>query len=130
MRLFADLSHALTSQHSCIDLRDYDDPDSLQARVRALTVVGDGSRPTPLVLEGTRLFLSRYYHFEVSIAERLAKLNRSLGDVEEDRIAATLTRHFPEPTRQKLAALQALTRGLTIVAGGPAPERPPRYPAF
>lgn len=116
--LFRDVSRSLTSQHSCIDLRDYDEGDDLRARLKALPIVGSRDDHTPLILDGDLVFLARYFHYEVRIAERLAAMNRALDDAPADA-AALVTRHFPTPGRQRLAAWQALTRQLVIIAGGP-----------
>ncbi|MBD3647667.1 MAG: hypothetical protein HUJ31_09510, partial [Pseudomonadales bacterium] len=74
--LIADLSHALNDQHSCLDLNRYENRDAIIAALSELDSVGDGSVPTPLVLEGSRLFLHRFYQYEIRVATELARRNQ------------------------------------------------------
>ncbi len=117
-QVFSDLTQALTNQHSCIDLSRYNDVEAIRSLLLNLDIVGTGQTATPLVLDDGRLFLSRFYQYEQRVATRLSQLNRSI-EVDERAVAETIDRLFPEPSRQKLAAFQALSRKLTIIAGGP-----------
>jgi exodeoxyribonuclease V alpha subunit len=80
-------------------------------------LTGDGA---PLVLEGSLLYLDRYWRDECQIA---ADLRRLLFDsrlaVEEVALANGLDRLFPEPGPQREAAEIAIRNRLAILAGGP-----------
>lgn len=120
--LVADLSHALTEQHSCLDLSQKSNAATLISSLENMSSVGDGTRPTPLVLEGSKLYLHRYFSYEQRIATDLARRNRSLG-VEAGEFGKAIESAFPNDNQefnwQRLAALQALTRQLTVITGGP-----------
>jgi len=138
--LFADLSHALTQQHSCLDLGNYPDNENLVKLlaatncVSALTIgntTSDNS-PTPLVLEGKLLFLHKYFQYECRIAGRLLAQNRPRSNVDLDQLSRLIHQHSQlqkpkssEPTDsldidwQVVATFQALTNNLTIITGGP-----------
>lgn len=129
--LIADLSYALSQQHSCIDLKKGD--SSLIDELRTLAIVGDGETPTPLVMRGHKLYLHRYYQYEKLIAHSLRSRNKIIArnnivsanntlDINPE-LTTQLIEYFGEPGRtvdwQQIAALQALTRQLTIITGGP-----------
>jgi exodeoxyribonuclease V alpha subunit len=93
------------------------DPASWQARLEASEIVGG-----PLRLEGTSLYLDRYWREERQIAaDLLALRDGSPAGVDDDRLAAGLARLFggEADARQRLAAETAVRRRLTVVAGGP-----------
>lgn len=121
-RLFAELSHSLGNQHSCLDLDGMADTDALIAALSTLPIVGSGAANRPLVLDGTRLYLQRYYAYETRIAMSLIRRNRALTAFSPNEIEVALRAAFG-PDRddpwQSLAVLQSLTRGLTIITGGP-----------
>jgi exodeoxyribonuclease V alpha subunit len=92
----------------------------------------DGPADRPLRLDGSRLYLDRYWRQERRVVEEV--LTRSAGRaaaVDEDVLAAGLTRLFgapdadadadagAEPDRQRLAAAVAVRRRFAVVAGGP-----------
>ncbi|TVP69634.1 MAG: exodeoxyribonuclease V subunit alpha [Nitriliruptor sp.] len=80
---------------------------------------------TPLVLDGTRLYLDRYWQYE----QRLAAALEARAVAWEDgpaapaaSVVAWLDELFGparDLDRQRLAAAVALTRRLTVIAGGP-----------
>lgn len=97
----------------------------LNALLTASPVVSDGSRPTPLVLEGQRLYLRRYWRLERALAAALMERARFVAEPS-----------CPETARQSLAALFGPPRGrgvdgqrvaaelvalrhLTVITGGP-----------
>jgi exodeoxyribonuclease V alpha subunit len=76
---------------------------------------GDG----PLRLEGTRLYLDRYWREEREIAAGLRELAGE-RDADPAVLADGLARLFgPGDERQRLAAATAVLRRLAVVAGGP-----------
>ncbi|SHF29075.1 DNA helicase/exodeoxyribonuclease V, alpha subunit [Desulfacinum infernum DSM 9756] len=105
---------------------------------------------TPLVLDGTRLYLARYRAFEEDLARRLLELAEGWTDVDPARLRPHLDRLFPAPSSpdevdwQRAAAAVAALKRLCIISGGPGtgkthtvtailallhalqPDRPPR----
>lgn len=92
------------------------------------TVVSDGSTSTPLVFDGERLYLQRYWHYQQGLAERLINLALPAGldSSSMDNLTQLLSKLFPETEQdneeinwQKVAAAVALTRKLAVISGGP-----------
>ena len=96
------------------------DPSGWVAQVGASGLVGPGR---PLQLEGTALYLDRYWREEQQVAADLEALAGGLGSgVRMDILADGITRLFrgEQPdVRQKQAAAAAVLRRLAVVAGGP-----------
>ena len=117
--LIAQLSRALSLQHSCLDLSGQ--PKSLVEELGNLSVVGDGQQPTPLVLKDEQLYLHRYYQYESSVAKALTARNNAL--TPPDHIKDQLVKYFGQSTGainwQQIAALQSMTQQLIIITGGP-----------
>ncbi len=89
--------------------------------VAASPLVGDGVGPHPLRLEGTRLYLDRYWRQERRIADGLLELAADAPTVDEAALAAGLDELYgPDPAdRQRRAAEAAVRRRFAVVAGGP-----------
>jgi exodeoxyribonuclease V alpha subunit len=94
--------------------------------LRASAAVGTPEAPDrPLVIDGTRLYLCRYWHFEKTLADGLHRLASTPVSVDLHRLETALNRLFPQvPTGgesdgQKTAAALAALRSLCIVSGGP-----------
>jgi exodeoxyribonuclease V alpha subunit len=87
------------------------------ARLAASALVADG----PLRLEGTRVYLDRYWREERQIASDLRAFAGEAGAaVAEDVLADGLARLFgPDDDLQRRAADAAVRRRLAVVAGGP-----------
>jgi len=82
----------------------------------------DGPADRPLQLVGELLYLDRYWRQEQIIADYLdAAIDRPVATPEPNSLRRALTRLFPEqpPDRQRLAAVVAVHRRVSIVAGGP-----------
>ncbi len=83
------------------------------------SLVGDGSRATPLVLDSERLYLFRYADYE----KRLAKAIRSrLGgavDLDAPTLLDSLARLFPDHDEQRQAAVVSALSRFTVISGGP-----------
>lgn len=101
------------------------------ALTAASPIVSDGTAPTPLVLDGDRLYLHRYWDYQRRLSAALAARRTLTFEVDESRLGATLDRLFfatspgaraavltPDPA-QRQAAETAVRRGLTIISGGP-----------
>ncbi|MBH9554293.1 exodeoxyribonuclease V subunit alpha [Inhella gelatinilytica] len=113
-------------------LRDRLPADGAQARDRwrssPWVSLGDqGSPAAPLVLEGDRLYLRRYWQTECRLAAHL--LSRAQADVGEHTLDRPLARQtlaalFPAAPGtdidwQRVACALALRRRLTVITGGP-----------
>ncbi|WP_416137987.1 exodeoxyribonuclease V subunit alpha [Halomonas sp. HK25] len=171
-------SHQLGRGHVCLDLErtlaepdlalslppegdSLDDPPPLPSSLlgeltltdwqEALThplIVGHGSGSTPLVLDGTRLYLRRYWHFERSIQQHIAaRLGDSAGSsadtggspgfpgegadrrpaesthtISSETLSAALNALFPPSTTldwQKAACALAARSPFAVITGGP-----------
>ncbi len=137
-------SHRLGQGDVCVDLahfagqRLFSDPQApegwlpapaLDAWIAALQrspAVGvPGGEMRPLVLDGERLYLARYWHFEQTLADGLHRLAGAPVDLDPGRLEAGLERLFPArpgeggPDGQRIAAAIAALRRLCIVSGGP-----------
>ncbi|QHP79432.1 exodeoxyribonuclease V subunit alpha [Pectobacterium odoriferum] len=93
-----------------------------QPRLLASDAVSDGSQPTPLVLQGEKLYLQRNWQSEGRVARFIAS-ERDTIPVDEPAIRAVLDRLFPDTDEeinwQKVAAAVALTRRIAVISGGP-----------
>ncbi len=91
----------------------------------------DGPLLRPLVWDGTRIYLQRYWHYELLVAEDLVRRSgshassgnaSSMGDARVEEALGELfapSDRDIEPDLQRRAALRALTHGVAIIAGGP-----------
>lgn len=100
------------------------DPDvwvRLLAAQRQL-VATDGSSQAPLQLDGTHLYLERYWRAEQELAAALRALAQAPPrTLDVERLQAGLERCFPDPADapQALAAASISLYGLSVIAGGP-----------
>jgi exodeoxyribonuclease V alpha subunit len=134
--LFADLSHALTEQHSCLNLELYVNSEQLIKALKNTACVNDQDEndddTAPLVLENNLLFLQKYFQYERRIANRLLSQNRPCSEFDHKELTLQIHKHFPDFEKtdstdsktteidwQMIAAFQALTNHLTIITGGP-----------
>jgi exodeoxyribonuclease V alpha subunit len=91
------------------------------AACEQLVAVDDAHR-RPLRLDGTRLYLERYWREEGALAGALeAFAQMPLRQVELSDLRAGINRLFPEPddALQRAAAACVALRGLSVIAGGP-----------
>ena len=144
-RLLDKLCDSVLRQHSCLDLSAM--PEETAPQLKSLACVGDGDDNTPLVLYGERLYLQRYFVWEKSVAAMLSERNRPQACDHPERLGEELDLLFPPGSErnaaarhqvetpsppegkgrgggndidwQRVAALQALTRRLLIITGGP-----------
>jgi exodeoxyribonuclease V alpha subunit len=87
---------------------------------------GSAGVTLPLVWDGMRLYLERYWRFETRVADELLRRARSDGGLttSSPELDALLDRLFvPDrtapPDRQREAAEKALTRRIAVIGGGP-----------
>ena len=86
-----------------------------QACLESSSLVGDGTRVTPLVLSGEGLvYLYRYWAAERRVERRLCELA-----TEELPLAAEIPGGLLDDPAQAGAARRALEKGLCLISGGP-----------
>src|SRR5690606_14585686 len=98
------------------------EPAAWTARVAASPLVGGDDGPAPLRLEGTALYLDRYWREEREVAADLRALgSEATAGVDVDVLAAGVRRLFGDAAggRQAQAAATAVLRRFAVVAGGP-----------
>ena len=97
--------------------------DALQASPLVAGRGADVAQARPLRLEGTRLYLDRYWREELRIAFDLRTLAAApAAGVDTEALAAGIARLFPgaqDDDRQPLAAASAVLRRFSVIAGGP-----------
>ncbi len=119
--------------HVCLDfdtanelLRAHDispPTDWIKTLAESKTVAKPGAR-APLVLDGERLYLHRYWCYETRVADALRHLAQPVADRDDERLGKRLRALFTEVgngelDRQTLAAVLGVTRRLAIISGGP-----------
>ena len=136
------LAAALTSSHQqaghvCIDLAeiagtpsptgDADRP-ALEEWLSLLArspVVGSPGAETPLILDGSRLYLYRYWQYQHRLARRLRDMMARSSDLPDTaEVKNRLDQLFPGGSGngidwQKVAALTALQKPFCVISGGP-----------
>ncbi|KPV40327.1 hypothetical protein AN478_07335 [Thiohalorhabdus denitrificans] len=101
------------------------DREAWREALAASALVGAPEDFRPLILEGDRLYLQRYWAYEARIAEDLrARAAAPTRAVDGDALRAALERLFPDPPAegldwQRVAAAVAALRPLTLITGGP-----------
>jgi exodeoxyribonuclease V alpha subunit len=92
-----------------------------QVRRSALVSDGGDGGARPLRLDGTLLYLDRYWRYEQTIAHGLISRAREVPGVDQNLLSTGLDRLFDgdPPDLQRLAAAVAVLRMSTVVAGGP-----------
>lgn len=85
--------------------------------------VSDGSKPTPIVLQGEKLYLQRMWRDEGQIADFFLRQSHTSFIGEPTALKASLEQFFPfNPTEidwQRVAAAVAATRQVSVISGGP-----------
>ena len=108
-----------------IDALPWPDPGAWRAALAASPLVADGvdgDPSRPLRLLGDTVYLDRYWRQEERIAAVLdAAALREAPPVDPERLEAAVARLFPgdRPDRQRLAAVVAAHRWVSVLAGGP-----------
>jgi exodeoxyribonuclease V alpha subunit len=107
-----------------LDALPWPDPDAWLERLRAsrLVAVDAEAADRPLRLEGTRLYLDRYWREETQVARDLGALAAAgADDVDLEVLRAGVARLFGAEAggRQALAAAAAVASRFAVVAGGP-----------
>ncbi|MCX5869470.1 MAG: exodeoxyribonuclease V subunit alpha [Deltaproteobacteria bacterium] len=111
------LSAAMAAGHSCLPLTSQEEP------LLRGSLVSQGIT-TPLVLWHGRLYLQRYYRYELRLADQLKALARVQCRVPEyqtelDACFGKRPETDSETDWQRQAAEMALSRPLALISGGP-----------
>ena len=96
--------------------------DEIREHLLRSPAVSDGSGATPLVLCEERLYLSRMWRSELSVARFFSQADARPLQEDEAKLAAALAALFPpsdDVDWQKVAAAVALTRRISVISGGP-----------
>ncbi len=86
-------------------------------------LVSTGKHNTPLVLDGKRLYLRRYWQYQqtlnICIQQRLRPMRNSLPAALLDQLACLFPSTSEKTDWQKIACVLALRSRFTIITGGP-----------
>ncbi len=128
-------ARALSERNICADLAGYAGreiegigviPDAAiwENELLASGVVSRGDDIAPLVLDNAgRLYLMRYFLYELRLAVKILTLASQPVSFETGRLREGLDRLFPGNEGridwQKVASITAATRGFSVITGGP-----------
>jgi len=110
-----ELQQAINRGDSCITLSTSD-----QAVLQSCLWLS-GEQKGPLIVEGNKLYIYRYWHYEKSLTDKI----RSYTAYKRDRVflSALLNRYFPtdnkEVVKQRELIGQVLQQSFSIISGGP-----------
>ncbi len=135
------LSRSSREGHTCLDVNeplsslradeerasaiDIPSPEAWQAALRSEPVVGSPNDYRPLILDdGGRLYLYRSFKSERLLGENLLRLNAGVRPLDVTLLRSVMVRLFAHDddegdSRQKTAAVIALSRSLCVITGGP-----------
>jgi exodeoxyribonuclease V alpha subunit len=87
--------------------------------------VGEPGERAPLILDGERLYLQRFWRHETAVAQALLERLQSPPQVDAPGLQSALAALFPEPPStvgpdwQKLASALAVLQRFVVISGGP-----------
>ena len=92
-----------------------------RAHLSKCSAVGQPGEFKPLILNGSRLYLHRFWQYERELAEGLRRRCRAAAGLKIDshKREEALARFFPDAPEQKAAARLVLTRPFCVISGGP-----------
>ena len=107
-----------------VEALPWPDPEDWVAAVSRSAMVGDGTGEEPLVLDGDRLYLERYFRHEERVVNLIGTRTAVPRTTLSPESRTVLDELLPpvsdnKPNLQHAAAVNALTGRLTVVAGGP-----------
>ncbi len=88
-------------------------------------IVGSPGNFKPLILDGNRLYLHKFWHYENALAEQLIERSeQKVSDIDLDALEDGLARTFPvaddsEVDWQRVSAGVSVRNKLSIISGGP-----------
>jgi exodeoxyribonuclease V alpha subunit len=106
--------------HICVPLGAFEEI-TLAEQLRATRVVGAPGEFKPLILDGTRLYLQRYWRYEQALARAIAMRAAQPAPCDATLLQGGLERMFAGAAAddQRLAAQTAVEQNLTVITGGP-----------
>lgn len=118
------LTSGLEEGHVCLDVgSDEKVRNGIPALRKMQTIVGGPGEYKPLILDGNRLYLARYWHYERVVESALRRVANTTGPrPNPTALRDALKKLFPEGVEgneQAFAALGAAVRNLAIISGGP-----------
>ncbi|MCJ8500554.1 exodeoxyribonuclease V subunit alpha [Desulfatitalea alkaliphila] len=97
-----------------------DSPRRWRERLQACAAVGQGGAFRPLIMEGARLYLQRYWAYEHTLARAIRERCRAPAAVSETtQSVATAAIFSDDDGGQRRAAQVAATRRFSVISGGP-----------
>jgi len=106
-----------------VDGLPWPDPDGWRSAVDASRLVGTGDGDEPLVVDGDRLYLDRFFRYEQQVADFIESRVAVPRVPLDAATAATLDRTLGDAdggtNRQRTAAGLALESRIAVIAGGP-----------
>ncbi|MEP1216913.1 MAG: exodeoxyribonuclease V subunit alpha [Marinobacter sp.] len=97
--------------------------DELLTSLSNSCAVGNGEQSTPLVLDGPRLYLRRFWRYEQVIAAGIRDRLEHRAELTDEALLAraldTLFGRSREPDYQKLACALAARNRFSVITGGP-----------
>lgn len=121
-RCVALLSHQQNQGHNCIRLDDASKALVLASGLAGQAQGADAIRPIPLVVEGDRLYLHRYWRYEDRLARQL-KAMTAKQPMPQANLQDILGRYFGQVDGamdwQCEAAKKAIAQTFCIITGGP-----------
>ena len=100
--------------------------DEWQRSLHAWSAVGNGPGTEPLVLEGSRLYLRRYWQHEQAITAQVEQRLATMTPLASDTLRPVLDGLFPPgsypaegPDWQKIACALAARSPFAVITGGP-----------
>lgn len=122
------LSRARAEGHICLDLamvtEGGEDIEKMSNLLSATPVVGLPGENTPLIIDGSYLYLHRYHRAETLVADFIkGRQEMKIQGFTLPELSDALARFFPRADAQcdwqQVAAMAALTRRFTVISGGP-----------
>ena len=128
-------SRAFNERNICADLIDYagreivgfgiaPDIKTWEKELLKSGIAGGSGDAAPLILDGAgRLYLMRYFRYEQSLAQKIRSLAAYPVRYDTVKLKNSIERLFPdnpdETDWQKVASIAAVTRGFSVITGGP-----------
>jgi exodeoxyribonuclease V alpha subunit len=128
------VSKQLGHGHICLDLDALSESDDWIGRIEpaqwlqalsSCSLVAAGQGSTPLVLVGSRLYLRRYWQYEVEVADGILSRVEKTCPLPDD-LPQQLSALFPNADSeaqtvdwQKIACALAVRKAFTVITGGP-----------
>jgi len=98
-------------------------PAEWRAALAGSSCVGTGGQPAPLIIEGTRLYLNRYWYYEHCVAEKILSMLERADTSDAARIEAAVTTLFARQrdtdADQARAVRAPVSKPFSVISGGP-----------